>query len=175
MRDITKLRPVNLKCGWHWCCEPCGGTKTSNKNKKWKWLCHCVFCLFVLILLSQSTIFQSCWDGSSLNQYWAADKVSCSRTQHSDSAGGETRTSNPSIPSLTLYHLSHCAPLALCSSILMPHSVHMEKFTFILLFCLFHLNIIEQEPICVASSKSLLLAFALSPIIIRFISINMNR
>ena len=47
-----------------------------------------------------------------LNQYQAADtsKVSCSRTQHSNSAGGEAQTSNPLIPSLTLYQLSHCAP-----------------------------------------------------------------
>ena len=33
--------------------------------------------------------------------------MSCSRTQHSDSAGGESRTSNPS---LMLYQLSHCIP-----------------------------------------------------------------
>ena len=45
-----------------------------------------------------------------LNQYKAADKVSCSRTQHSDSAGGEARPSKPSIPSLTGYQLSHCTP-----------------------------------------------------------------
>ena len=30
----------------------------------------------------------------------AADKVSCSRTQHSESAGNESRTSNPLIPSV---------------------------------------------------------------------------
>ena len=47
-------------------------------------------------LMSQSTIFQSCWDLSS----WV---VSCTRTQHSDAASMETRTSNPFIPSLTLY------------------------------------------------------------------------
>ena len=29
---------------------------------------------------------------SGLNQYLAVDKVSCSRTQHSDSAGGEVQT-----------------------------------------------------------------------------------
>ena len=40
-------------------------------------------------------------------------KVSCSKTQHSDSANGETRTSNPSIHSLTPYQLIHCAPLSL--------------------------------------------------------------
>ena len=32
-----------------------------------------------------------------MNQYRAADKVSCSKTQHSDSTGGEAQTSNPSI------------------------------------------------------------------------------
>ena len=49
--------------------------------------------LLVLIFMFQSTIFQSCKDGSSwvepvrLNK--AEDKVSCSRIQSSDSAGGE--------------------------------------------------------------------------------------
>ena len=36
-----------------------------------------------------------------------ADKVSCPMTQHFDS--GDSQISNPSIPSLTLYELSHCA------------------------------------------------------------------
>ena len=36
--------------------------------------------------------------------------MSCSRTQHSDWVGGEARTSNPSIPNLMLYQLSHCDP-----------------------------------------------------------------
>ena len=36
-----------------------------------------------------------------------ADKVSCSMTQHYDS--GDSHIINPSIPSLTLYKLSHCA------------------------------------------------------------------
>ena len=44
-----------------------------------------------------------------LNQYEAADKLSCSRTQDSDSAGSESRTSKPLIPSTKLYQLSHCA------------------------------------------------------------------
>ena len=35
--------------------------------------------------------------------------MSCSRTQHSDS--NESLTSDPSIPSLRLYQLSHCASL----------------------------------------------------------------
>ena len=37
-----------------------------------------------------------------LNQYYAEDKVFCSRTQRS--AFGESQTSNPSILSLALYH-----------------------------------------------------------------------
>ena len=36
-----------------------------------------------------------------------ADQVSCPMTQHYDS--GDSQISNPSIPSLTLYELSHCA------------------------------------------------------------------
>ena len=36
-----------------------------------------------------------------------ADKVSCPMTQHYDS--GDSQISIPSIPSLTLYELSHCA------------------------------------------------------------------
>ena len=47
----------------------------------------------------------SCLPG--LNQYYTADKVCCSRRQHSDFAGGESQTSNPSIHSQTLYQLSH--------------------------------------------------------------------
>ena len=43
-----------------------------------------------------------------LNQCYAADKVSYSRTQHSDSAGNEAWTSNSSITSLMLYQLGHC-------------------------------------------------------------------
>ena len=44
---------------------------------------------------------------------WASTKqriVSCLRMQQSDSAGTEARTSNPSIPSLTLYQPSNCPP-----------------------------------------------------------------
>ena len=59
-----------------------------------------------------STIFSHVRTGlPELNQYSAGDKVSCSSTQHSDSAGGETRISNLSIPSLRLYQLNHCALL----------------------------------------------------------------
>ena len=39
------------------------------------------------------------------------DQKSCSRTQHSQSDGSEAQSSNPSIPNLTLYQLSHCPPL----------------------------------------------------------------
>ena len=40
---------------------------------------------------------RSCFPG--LNQYQAAGKVSCSRSEHSDYASHESRTSNTSIPS----------------------------------------------------------------------------
>ena len=44
-----------------------------------------------------------------------ADRVSCSRTHHSEA--GESRISNPLIPSLMIYQLSHCtAPLLLSSA-----------------------------------------------------------
>ena len=39
--------------------------------------------------------------------YQAVDNVTCSRTQQSDSASGEIRTSNPLILSLMLYQLLH--------------------------------------------------------------------
>ena len=41
------------------------------------------------------------------NLHVATDKVSCSRTQHSDSAAGKVRTNKPSISSLTIYQLNH--------------------------------------------------------------------
>ena len=76
-----------------------------------KWpFCHML--KFVLKLYASSQQFFShigmfsCLPG--LNQYYAADTVSCSSTQHGDS--GESQTSNPSILSLTLHQLSHCAP-----------------------------------------------------------------
>ena len=58
-----------------------------------------------------------------LNQYKAADKVSCSRTQRSDSTGSESRTSNPLITILMLYQLSHCA-------LLHPTSCEIYTFSF---------------------------------------------
>ena len=42
--------------------------------------------------------------------------MSCSRTQHSDSIYGKSRTINPSIPSLTLFLLTHWAPQILASN-----------------------------------------------------------
>ena len=55
------------------------------------------FRLFGLFLYIPVNNFQSCQGGfPGLKQYLAANKVSCSRTQHNDSAGGEARTSNPS-------------------------------------------------------------------------------
>ena len=64
------------------------------------------FCLFVWFgaLCLDQQFFSHVWTIAclpGLNQYQAADKVSCSRTQHSDS--GESRTGNPLIPSLNLY------------------------------------------------------------------------
>ena len=44
-----------------------------------------------------------------LNEYLAADKVICS--PKSNSVGIEAQTSNPLIPSLMLYQLSHCTLL----------------------------------------------------------------
>ena len=58
------------------------------------------------------TIFQPCWERSSwVEPVIAANKVSYSRTRHTDSVGNETQTRNLSIPSPTLYQLSHCAAL----------------------------------------------------------------
>ena len=44
--------------------------------------------------------------GQGLNQYYAADNVSSSRTQHSDTVDCVSITRNPLIPSLTLCQLS---------------------------------------------------------------------
>ena len=66
--------------------------------------------LFVMILsVPGSTIFQSCRDGSS----WVEPVLSSLAQRHStDSTSGKARTRNHMIPSLMLYQLSHCAPLA---------------------------------------------------------------
>ena len=71
------------------------------------------FYLFVLMLYVPVNNFQSCRlhvvtnpCHTGLNQYQAEDKVSFSRTQHSDS--GESLSSDPSTFCLTLYQLSHC-------------------------------------------------------------------
>ena len=48
---------------------------------------------------AQSTFFSHVWtDLPGLNQYQAADKVSCSMTQNSDMASSETQTSNSTVP-----------------------------------------------------------------------------
>ena len=75
--------------------------------------CNCQYfvCLF-WFFTSKSTISQSCWDRSSwVEPVLSSGKMSCSRIQHKDSAGDKAQTSNPSIPSLTIYQLSHCTPL----------------------------------------------------------------
>ena len=57
----------------------------------------------VNIFTCQSTTCLSvCLPGLSQYVHVTEDKVSCSRAQRSDS--GESRTSNPLVPSLTLYH-----------------------------------------------------------------------
>ena len=53
--------------------------------------------------------------------------MSCSRTQHSDSNGDESHTSNPSIPSLTLYQLSHFALPKLTMT--PPNALHKYKIS----------------------------------------------
>ena len=64
--------------------------------------------IFVWFDYVQLTIFGHVGMGLPvLNQYKAADKVSCSWTQHSDTAGGEALTSNPWIPNLIIYQLIH--------------------------------------------------------------------
>ena len=45
-----------------------------------------------------------------LNKDLAADKVPHLKIEHSDSTGGESQISNPSIPNLMLYQLSRCVP-----------------------------------------------------------------
>ena len=72
-------------------------------------ICFCLFDLMLYVpcqqFLSHAGMI-SCLPGS--NQYQAADKVFCSCTHlHSESVGGESPTSSPSIPSLMLSHLSH--------------------------------------------------------------------
>ena len=72
-------------------------------------ICFCLFDLMLYVpwqqFLSHAGMI-SCLPGS--NQYQAADQVSFSSTHlHSESVGRESPTSSPSIPSLTLSHLSH--------------------------------------------------------------------
>ena len=76
----------------------------------------CLFVYLIWLVMSQSTIFQSCWDD--FRSSWAKTVLRCiycvcSRTHlHSDSAGRESWISILSIPSLTFYHLCPYAPLS---------------------------------------------------------------
>ena len=71
-----------------------------------------LFVCLVWFCTSQSTIKSNVGtDLPGLNQYWVVDKVSCPRTQHSDSPNGDAKITNPAIPILTLYQLSHCTPM----------------------------------------------------------------
>ena len=75
-----------------------GGTNTKQRVK----------CMFALMFFVSVNNLQSCRDDF-LSFCVIPVSVSCSRTQNSDTVGCEYQTSNPSIPSLTLFHLSHCA------------------------------------------------------------------
>ena len=81
---------------------------TQNNLRSWNKIKQANVMIFVLILYIPVNNFWCVLQGwTSTKQLY---KESCLRTKHSDSSGGETRTSNPLIPSLTLYQLSHCAP-----------------------------------------------------------------
>ena len=91
-------------------CEPCYSRNLRS-----------MFCITVYSVClcwcftSQSTIFQSSRDvfqSSWIEPVLLADKVSCSRTQHSDPV--QSRTSTPSISNLTPFRLSQCAPPHFC-------------------------------------------------------------
>ena len=68
----------------------------------------CLFCLLDLILYipvnNFSVMSGQVFLGQTSTKQWI--NVSCSREQHSDFPSRESQTSNPSIPSLTLYQLS---------------------------------------------------------------------
>ena len=65
----------------------------------------CLYCCFT----SQSTLFESCWDDflSSWVEPVLRKRIKCLAQGH-NSDSGVSQTSNPSIPSLMLYQLSHC-------------------------------------------------------------------
>ena len=60
----------------------------------------------VYTLCNGSVYTNGCYNAYSMYVLFV-DKVSCPMTIHYDS--GDSQISNPSIPSLTLYELSHCA------------------------------------------------------------------
>ena len=110
-------------CDWHIINEPVLWNIFTGSCDKYhsQWTCFMayfdslqwlmvIFCFFVLILYVPVNIFNHLRTGlPGLNQYYASDKVSCSRTQHNDSTGSESQICNPLILILRLYQLSHCA------------------------------------------------------------------
>ena len=101
------LLSINVQCLGIYCVEKHDHSKFVFRN------------LGVDIIKSQNFLFYVCVDAlcqsqqlfshsrtvfylPGLDQYYAVYTVPCSRTQHSDS--GESQTSDPSIPSLTVYH-----------------------------------------------------------------------
>ena len=101
--------------------EPLVSLKPATPRSQSQALSHCAFknvyhtySIVCFMLYTPVNNFLSCHDDFLSSRFEAADKeVSCSRTQHSDSADNESRISNPSIPNLTLYQMSHCTPLIL--------------------------------------------------------------
>ena len=84
---------------------------------------------FSLLLISSQQFFSHvCMGPPGLNQYKAADKKSCSRTQHSYSASGETQTSNRSIPSLILYQLTTVLCIYLDEELFLSH---LNRFPYV--------------------------------------------
>ena len=75
------------------------------------WRCFLFVCLIIYVPVNNFSVMSGLFflDWTSTN--YAADQVSRSQIQHTDFAGGETRASNPLIPSRTFNQLSHCAPL----------------------------------------------------------------
>ena len=71
----------------------------------------CIFVLFELILYVPVNNYSVISRWGFLG--WTSNKQRI-MTQHSDSLGGESQTSNPTIPSLTFYQPSHCTPPFIC-------------------------------------------------------------
>ena len=93
--------------------KPCAG----KKNHCWYIFFPFLYCFILFVWFDASCPGQQFFSHvvkglPGLNQFYAADKVSFSRTQYIDFPSGESRTtcSNPLIPSLMLYQLRQCAP-----------------------------------------------------------------